>query len=79
MMPGNLLVDPIKGEEVTVSGLVRPEQYEDKAYKGRVIKGEDPFTEGTVVYFNKYSWITFPYEGKEYISLRVEDVIAYAK
>jgi len=83
----NILIEPIKGDEEIeiepVKGeadeLIKPEQYEDKAYRGTIIKKGEKVSLpiGAIVYFNKYSSTEFEFEGKKYLVLKQEDVIAY--
>lgn len=81
LLADNVLVEPISPNIETQSGLIAPTQYEDKAFMGRVIKiGEDIKKKnliGSIVYFNKYSTTSFIFDGKEYLILKVEDLIAY--
>lgn len=72
LTPGNVLVEEILESE-DMGGLVKPVAYEDKAYMGRVIKG----SVGKIVFFNKYSSTEFPFEGKKYLMLKTEDIVAY--
>lgn len=71
----------VKGiiENEEVGGLVKPTQYDDKASCGTVLKvgPESKIPIGSVVYFNKYSSVIFPFEGEEFLVLRDEDAVAY--
>lgn len=80
----NILIDPIMGDEVVKAGminLIKTQQYEDKAYSGKVLKIGSLVQEskllGATVYFNQYASTKFPFEGKEYLILKSEDVLGF--
>lgn len=77
--PGNIIVEQILEDE-EIGGLLKSAQYEDKAYMGRVLlSGEGSSVKpGDTVYFNKYSSTAFPFEGKGFLLLKNEDIIAYS-
>lgn len=75
----NIFVKPIKEKE-EVNGLVNPTQYEDKTFKGEVVKIGTLVKDveiGSIVFFNRYSTTSYDFNNEEYLSLREEDVIAY--
>ncbi len=77
----NILVEPIKPDIETESGLISPTQYEDKAFAGKVIKVGNEVKRikiGSIVYFNKYSTTSFIFDAKEYLILKIEDIIAFS-
>lgn len=83
----NVLVLPIDIDEV--NGIVRPQQYDDKAEIAKVLKvGEGRiFDNGTIiplrvkpghiVFFNRYSTTKSNLNGTDYLIIREEDIIAY--
>lgn len=78
VLADNILVEPIQEEE-KVGELIKPVWYEDRAYQGKVVKtGKDvkDIGLGQIVFFNKYAATVFPFNGKEYLVLKVEDIIA---
>lgn len=78
----NIIVEPLSSEYETGEGLVRPEQYEDKAFKGTVIAvGEDVIgvKSGMTVYFNRYSTVEIQFDEVKLLALKYEDVLAYQK
>ncbi len=67
-------------EEVTDSGLVRPEAYEQRSESGVIVAmGPDVknLKKGDSVFFNKYATIKLNLGVDEFIVLKQEDVIAY--
>ena len=76
----NILVEQILEDEIT-DGLIKSVQYEDKAYCGKIValgKEAPPYlVPGMVVYFNKYSSISFPFQGKDYLTIKVADIVGY--
>lgn len=78
----NVLVEPLSSEYETSEGLVRPEQYEDKAYKGIVIAvGDDVIgiKKGMTAYFNRYSTVEIQFDEVKLLALKYEDILAYEK
>ncbi len=78
-----LIVKQIKVAKKTASGLINPDSYEnDKSSMGKVVgvgKNVD-IPINAVVFFNKYSFTLIEfYRNEEYISLHIEDVIAWHK
>jgi len=76
----NIIVDPIDPTVETEEGLIQTSEYEEKTYSGTVVAVGDSVEEikvGDIVYFNKYSTTTFPYQDKEFQMLKLDDVIAY--
>lgn len=74
----NILVEPLKKDEEALYGLVSPQQYEDRAEYGIVLKSDDQaYKKGTMVFFNKYSPTKIQLEGKEILVIRAEDIVAF--
>ena len=83
----NILIEPIM-EEARHDGIIKPNQYEDKAEIGVVIKvGEGRFLDsgdlirprvkvGDIVAFNMYSPTKLKIEGKDYLYIREEDIVS---
>ena len=83
-----IIIEPIAKEEKTTSGIVLPDTAKEKPQEGRVVavgtgrltdKGERvslEVSEGNSVIFSKYAGTEIKYEGKEYLILREDDVLA---
>lgn len=83
-----MVVKPIEQEEVTSSGIYLPETAKEKPQQGNVIsvgpgaRDEDgkriamDVAVGDVVLYAKYSGTTIKLEGKEYLILKENDVLA---
>ena len=83
-----MVVKPIEQEEVTSSGIYLPETAKEKPQQGNVIsvgpgaRDEDgeriamDVSVGDIVLYAKYSGTTIKLEGKEYLILRENDVLA---
>jgi chaperonin GroES len=82
-----VLVEPVKKEEKTTGGLYIPDSASDKkSSQGTVIKlgrttKEHKFnvTEGDVVFFKSYSPEEIEIDGKTYLLLNEEDILAVVK
>mgnify|MGYP001619175526 FL=1 len=85
----HILIEPIKGEEKTKSGILLPDTAEkEKPEQGKVVsvgpgrKTEDgrivpmDVKEGQVVLFKKYGPDEIKVDGKEYLIAREEDILA---
>ena len=83
-----MVIKPIEQEEVTSSGIYLPETAKEKPQQGNVIsvgpgaRDEDgeriamDVSVGDIVLYAKYSGTTIKLEGKEYLILRENDVLA---
>ncbi len=83
-----MVIKPIEQEEVTSSGIYLPETAKEKPQQGNVIsvgpgaRDEDgeriamDVSVGDVVLYAKYSGTTIKLEGKEFLILRENDVLA---
>jgi chaperonin GroES len=88
--PGFLLIEPVEAERKTASGLVLPESHEEKPQRGKVLavgaseecKCEDkcqkpsPCKTGDIVYYKQWGGNEVKIEGKEYLFVKFEDILA---
>jgi|SRR3989338_1322537 len=85
----HILIEPLKGEEKTKSGILLPETAEkEKPEQGKVVavgpgrKTQDgkiilvEVKAGQIVLFKKYGPDEFKIDGKEYLIAREEDILA---
>lgn len=74
-----LLVLGIKSDGV--SGLINPDQYEDKQEYGEIVmigdSTSDKFKKGMKVLFGKYSTTNIRSNGIDYLLVREEDILGY--
>ena len=89
ILQDNVLVEAIEIE--SVDEIIRPVKYEDKPEMGEVLsvgtgrlldsgeRSEMVIKVGDVVYYNKYSATKFNFRGKDYFTIREEDVIGYIR
>ncbi len=78
-----VLIEPTAAEEVTMGGIIIPDSAKEKPLKGTVIatgKGtkdeEMVLKEGDCVLYGKYSGTEIEFEGKKYLMMRQNDVLA---
>lgn len=83
-----IIIEAVEKEEKTTSGIVLPDSAKEKPQEGHVIavgsgrltdKGERvalEVAEGNSVVFSKYAGTEVKYDGKEYLILREDDVLA---
>jgi chaperonin GroES len=83
-----LIIELVEQEEKTASGIVLPDSAKEKPQEGRVVavgngrvadNGERvklEVAEGDRIIFSKYAGTEVKYEGKEYLILRQDDVLA---
>ena len=78
-----VLIEPIAAETKTASGIFIPDTAKEKPQKGTVIaagngKKDEPMTVkiGDVVFYGKYSGTELKLEGKDYLIMREEDILA---
>lgn len=86
--PGNLLLEPEEAVRQTASGIVLPESAGEKPQKGKVMAvGDDeildsgktrvaPCSEGDTVYYKKWGGNEIKVDGKEYILVKFDDILA---
>ncbi|WP_017754994.1 co-chaperone GroES [Calidifontibacillus oryziterrae] len=83
-----IVIELVEAEEKTASGIVLPDTAKEKPQEGRVVavgtgrvldSGEKvalEVKEGERIIFSKYAGTEVKYEGKEYLILRENDVLA---
>ncbi|MGX6446235.1 co-chaperone GroES [Neobacillus sp. K501] len=83
-----IIIELVESEEKTASGIVLPDSAKEKPQEGRVVavgtgrvleNGERvalEVSEGSRIIFSKYSGTEVKYEGKEYLILRENDILA---
>jgi len=76
---GRILVKPIKGKEMTSSGIYLPDISKKKANKGKVIAIAEDSTEevaiGDSIIYNEFSGTEVKFEGENYILLNEDDLL----
>jgi chaperonin GroES len=90
-LPGYVLIEPIEEEEKSAGGVYLPESAKDKPSKGRVIacgEGEHVITEkidgikmapvmaGQIVVYKKWTNQEVQHEGKEYLLVKFDELLA---
>ena len=85
---GNLLIEPLDKETKTASGIYLPDNAGEKPQKGKVLAvGPNEITEkgtkrpapvkvGAVVIYKKWGGNEVKIEGKEYLFVKFEDILA---
>ena len=87
---GYLLIEPEEAVKKTASGIVLPESHDEKPQKGKVLAvgpkescgcdgksmKEAPCKTGEVVIYKKWGGNEYKVEGKEYMFIKFEDVMA---
>jgi chaperonin GroES len=78
-----VLIEPIAAETKTASGIFIPDTAKEKPQKGTVIaagngKKDEPMTVkiGDIVLYGKYAGTELKLEGKDYLIMREEDILA---
>lgn len=78
-----VLVEPMAAETKTASGIFIPDTAKEKPQKGTVVatgngKKEEPMTVkvGDTVLYGKYAGTELKLEGKDYLMMREEDILA---
>ena len=83
-----IIVEAAAKEEKTASGIILPDSAQEKPLKGKVLAvgpgkrldngklAEVDVNEGDTVLYGKYAGTEVTVEGKDYIILRAEDVLA---
>lgn len=78
-----VLIEPTAAEETTMSGIIIPDSAKEKPLKGKVLatgngtKDEEMILkEGDIVLYGKYSGTEIEFEGKKYLMMRQNDVLA---
>lgn len=84
---GYLLIEPLEAETKTASGIYLPDNVSEKPQKGKVIaageagisdgkKVKAPAKLGDIVIYKKWGGNEVKIEGKEYLFVKFEDVLA---
>lgn len=88
LTPGYILIEPLEPETKTSSGIYLPESASEKPQKGKVLSVGDTFiTEhgatikppvkvGNIVIYKKWGGNEVKMEGKEYLFVKFEDILA---
>ena len=78
-----IVVRPGESEETTASGLVIPDTAKEKPQKGNIVAvgpgtKDNPITVkvGDVVLYGKYSGTELNHEGKDYLIMKENDILA---
>jgi chaperonin GroES len=86
---GYLLIEPLEAETKTASGIYLPESASEKPQKGKVlavgadeitdsgVKRTSPVKEGDVVIYKKWGGNEVKIDGKEYLFVKFEDILAF--
>ena len=90
-LPGYCLVEPIK-EDASVGGVYVPENIDEKPMKGKIVAISEPFTDfntsfqtpfvhspvkiGQTVCFKKWTNQEVKHEGKEYLLVKFDELLA---
>lgn len=85
--PGYILIEPLEAETKTAGGIYLPDNASEKPQKGKILsvgapafsegqKIESPAKAGEVVYYKKWGGNEVKIEGKEYLFVKFEDVLA---
>ncbi len=78
-----VLIEPVAAEQTTASGIIIPDTAKEKPQKGKVIavgngKADEPMTVkvGDTVLYGKYAGTEISVEGKDYLIMRENDILA---
>ncbi|WP_138420875.1 co-chaperone GroES [Aquibacillus sediminis] len=83
-----VIIELVKQEEKTASGIVLPDSAQEKPQEGKVVSvgsgrvtdnGErvaPEVAEGNIVIYSKFAGTEVKYEGNEYLILRESDILA---
>lgn len=85
--PGYVLIEPVEAETKTASGIYLPDSNTEKPQKGKVIaiggaifqdkqKIESPAKLNEIVFYKKWGGNEVKIEGKEYLFVKFEDLLA---
>ncbi|MFZ5365793.1 MAG: co-chaperone GroES [Patescibacteria group bacterium] len=85
---GYILIEPVEAERKTPSGIVLPETHEEKPQRGKVLavgdseitdsgaKRSAPVKIGDFVIYKQWDGNEVKIEGKEYLFVKFEDILA---
>lgn len=74
-----VLVEQVEAEKQTVSGIIIPDAAQEKPLQAKVVAVGQEVKEvktGDIVLYGKYKGTELEYEGKKFIMLDLEDVLA---
>lgn len=78
-----VLIEPMEAETKTASGIIIPDNAKEKPQKGKVVAvgpgtSENPITvkKGETVLYGKYAGTELKLEGKDYLIMRENDILA---
>jgi len=88
-LPGYVLIEPIEDEDKTVGGLYLPDSSKDKPMKGKVVdlayhrgaggdieESEPLIYKGWIVIYKKWTNQEVTHEGKEYLLVAFNELLA---
>ncbi len=87
-MDDRILVEPLEAEEKTAGGIVLPDSAKEKPQQGKVVavgpgkrldngeRAEVCVKKGDVVLYAKYGGTEVEHDGKEYLIMKENDVLA---
>ncbi|HOZ80757.1 MAG TPA: co-chaperone GroES [Candidatus Woesebacteria bacterium] len=88
---GYLLVEPVKAERTTSSGIVLPESHQEKPQQGKILavgetyltdygtKKESPVKVGDVVIYREWGGKEYKQDGVDLLLLKFDDIMAIVK
>jgi chaperonin GroES len=78
-----VIIEPAAAETQTASGIIIPDTAKEKPQKGTVVaigngKKDEPLTVkvGDTVLYGKYAGTDLKFDGKDYLIMREEDILA---
>ena len=78
-----VLVEPVQAETKTASGIIIPDTAKEKPQEGTVVavgngKPDEPMTVkvGDIVLYGKYAGTDLKLDGKDYLIMREDDILA---
>lgn len=78
-----VLIEPAAAEEKTIGGIIIPDTAKEKPLQGKVVatgngtKDEEIVVkEGDTVLYGKYAGTELEYDGKKYLVMRQNDILA---
>ncbi|MGV6830698.1 MAG: co-chaperone GroES [bacterium] len=78
-----VLIEPMEAETKTASGIIIPDNAKEKPQKGKVVAvgpgtADNPITvkKGETVLYGKYAGTELKLEGKDYLIMRENDILA---
>ena len=82
-LSGRVLVEPAAAETQTASGIIIPDTAKEKPQKGTVVAVGNGTKDhamtvkvGDTVLYGKYAGTDLKYEGKDYLIMREDDILA---